>query len=153
VDIGKARRDLLAGAIFIAFGAAFAGISLTYNIGTPGSMGSGFFPLLVAGLLVMLGVLIVIKGFIAGEGEPIGTVPWRAIGLITVAVLFFGITVRGLGLVPSLFVTTLLSAFSSDRMRPVEAIVISGGLTALCVGIFVFALQLRLDLFGTWLPF
>ena len=153
MDIGKARRYLLAGAIFIAFGATFAGISLTYNIGTPGSMGSGFFPLLVAGLLVVLGVLIVIKGFIAGDGEPIGTIPWRAIGLITVAVLFFGITVRGLGLVPSLFVTTLLSAFSSDRMRPVEAVVIAAGLTALCVGIFVFALQLRLDLFGTWLPF
>lgn len=153
MDIGKARRDLLAGGIFIAFGAAFAGISLTYKIGTPGSMGSGFFPLVVAGLLAFLGVLIVIKGFIAGEGEPIGTIPWRAIALITVAVIFFGVTVRGLGLVPALFVTTLLSAFSSDRMRPLEALVIAAGLTALCVGIFVFALQLRLELFGTWLPF
>jgi hypothetical protein len=31
-------------------------------------------------------------------------------------------------------------------------LLISVGLTALCVGIFVFALQLRLPLFGSWIP-
>ncbi|HET7685478.1 MAG TPA: tripartite tricarboxylate transporter TctB family protein [Candidatus Limnocylindria bacterium] len=153
MEIGKARRDLLAGAIFVAFGVAFVSISLTYEIGTPVRMGSGYFPLVMGGILVLLGVLIVGKGLLAGSGEPIGIWPWRAIVLITVAVLLFGLTVRGLGLVPALAVTALVSAFASPRVGVVQAVVIAVGLTALCIVIFVFALQLRLDPFGAWLRF
>lgn len=153
MEIGKARRDLLAGAIFVAFGLAFAGISLTYEVGTPVRMGSGYFPLVMGGILVLLGVLIVGKGLLAGSGEPIGTWPWRAIVLITFAVLFFGLTVRGLGLIPALAGTALVAAFASPRLGVVQAVAIAVGLTALCIAIFVFALQLRLELFGTWLRF
>ena len=52
---------------------------------------------------------------LAGEGEAIGAIPWRAIGLILGAVVVFGLTVRGLGLIPSTFVAALMSAFASRR--------------------------------------
>jgi hypothetical protein len=68
-----------------------------------------------------------------------------------VALIFFGYTVRGLGLVPSLLVTVFLSAMAGRGARVVPAVVIAASLTALSVLIFVIALQLRLPYFGPWL--
>lgn len=148
----KALPDILGGTIFVVFGLAFAVMSATYDIGTPFQMGPGFFPLVLGGILVLLGVLVVGSGFVAEREEHVGTVPWRAVVLITAAFVFFGLTIRGLGVVPSLFITTLLAAFASERMRPVSAVAIAVGLTCLSVVIFIVVLQLRLPLFGPWLP-
>ena len=86
------------------------------------------------------------KGFISGSSaeERLGSVPWRALFLIVLAVLFFGLTVRGLGLVPATAVTALLTALASSRTSILAAVAIAAGLTVLCVLIFVVALQLRL---------
>ena len=81
------------------------------------------------------------------------SVPWRGLVLLSVALLFFGLTVRGLGVVPSLFVTTSLAGLASVRVRPLTALVIGAGLTATCVIVFIVALQLRLPLFGPWIRF
>lgn len=152
MPIRKALKDLLAGSVFIAFGLAFAATSLTYEVGSPLRMGPGYFPLVLGGILALLGLMIIAKGLVAGEGGAIGTIPWRPAILIVAAFVFFGVTVRGLGLVPSLFVTTLLSAFADDQVSVPMAVLIAAGLTTLCVLIFVFALQLRLPLLGTWIP-
>jgi hypothetical protein len=152
MDIRRARKDLLAGAVFMVFGLAFAVVSTTYPVGSLLRMGPGYFPLVLGGLLVVLGALIVARGLVSGDGSPVGPVPWRAIALITGSVVFFGLTVRGLGLVPSLFVTALLSAFAGDRVGARAAVAIAGGLTVLCVLIFVVGLQLRLPLIGPWIP-
>jgi Tripartite tricarboxylate transporter TctB family len=153
----RAVTDVLAGLIFVVFGLAFAITSLRYELGTPLRMGPGYFPLALGGLLVFLGLLIVGKGFIPsssteGEGR-LGSVPWRALFLIVLALLFFGLTVRGLGLVPATAVSALLTALASYRTGILVAVAIAAGLTVLCVLIFVLALQLRLPLFGPWLPF
>jgi hypothetical protein len=145
----------VAGLIFVAFGLAFAITSLSYELGTPLRMGPGYFPLALGGILVLLGLLIVGKGFISGAGaeERLGSVPWRALFLIVLAVLFFGLTVRGLGLVPTTAVTALLTALASYRTGILAAVAIAAGLTVLCVLVFLVALQLRLPMFGPWLPF
>ena len=151
MDMRGARKDLLAGATFVGFGLAFAITSATYEVGSPLRMGPGYFPLVLGSLLVLLGILIAIKGFVAGEGDQLGPVPWKAAALLVVALLFFGFTVRGLGLVPSLLVTVFLAAMAGRSARVIPAVVIGASLTALCVLVFVFALQLRLSLFGPWL--
>jgi putative tricarboxylic transport membrane protein len=151
----RAVPDILAGLIFVAFGLAFAVTSLSYELGTPLRMGPGYFPLVLGGILVLLGLLIVGKGFISGSDaeERLGSVPWRALFLIVLAVLFFGLTVRGLGLVPATAVTALLTALASYRTGILAAVAIAAGLTVLCVLVFLVALQLRLPMFGPWLPF
>jgi len=147
----RAMKDILAGLVFIAFGLAFAGAAASYEIGTTVRMGPGFFPLALGSLLSFLGLVVIVKGFVAGEGGLIGTVPWKATFLIAGAILFFGLTIRGLGMVPSLFVTVALAAFASDRTNLLLAAIIAAGLTTLCVLIFVVALGLRLSLIGPWL--
>jgi hypothetical protein len=151
----RAVADILAGLIFVAFGLAFAITSLSYELGTPLRMGPGYFPLVLGGILVFLGLLIVGKGFVSSSSaeERFGSVPWRALILIVLAVVFFGLTVRGLGLVPATAGAALLAALASYRTSILAAVAIAAGLTVLCVLVFVFALQLRLPLFGPWLSF
>jgi putative tricarboxylic transport membrane protein len=151
LDLGRATKDILAGSVFVAFGLAFSITATSYQIGTTLQMGPGYFPLVLGGLLAFLGVVIVAKGLLAGEGGAIGAIPWRAILLILGAVMFFGLTVRGLGLVPSLFATVLLSTLAAQRTRLIMAVPIAVGLTVLCVVIFVLGLNLRLPLIGPWI--
>ena len=150
--VRHALKDVLAGSVFIVLGGAFALGSLDYDIGTPVRMGPGYVPLVLGLLLVGIGVLVVIKGFVAGEGEAIGDIEWRAVVLVTAALLFFGLTVRGLGVIGSLFGATLLASLARVRTRPTTALAIAVGLTILSVVIFIGALQLRLPLVGPWIP-
>ena len=152
LELRRALKDVLAGSIFVVLGLAFAIGALAYDIGSPVRMGPGYVPLSLGLLLAGLGGLVIVKGFVAGEGEPIGEVDWRAVALITAALLFFGLTVRGLGAVGALFGASLLAALARSQTSVREALVIAAGLTALSVVIFVLALQLRLPLVGPWIP-
>jgi hypothetical protein len=151
-EIRHALKDLLAGGLFVALGLAFALGSLTYDIGSPLRMGPGYVPLALGILLVALGVLVIGKGFIAGRGDAIGEVDWRAVILVAASLIFFGLTVRGLGVIGALFGAALLAALARSATSVREAIVIAAGLTVLSVVIFIVALQLRLPLIGTWIP-
>jgi hypothetical protein len=150
--VRRALKDILAGSAFIAFGLAFAAIATTYDVGTTLEMGPGYFPLALGLLLAALGVAIIVKGFLADEGLPIGRVPWRAVALLTVALILFGVTVRGLGLVPALFVASALAGYARPGSGAVLPIAIAAGITVVSLLIFVVGLQLRLPLFGPWVP-
>jgi hypothetical protein len=149
----RAAADLLCGAIFIAFGLFFGVLAVTYDVGTPFQMGPGFFPLVLGTILTLLGVLIAVSGLFNEEETPLGVVPWRAIVLLPLAFIFFGLTVRNLGVVLSLLVTTLLATYASQRTGVIEGMLIAAGLTVASVLIFIVGLQLRLPLFGPWLSF
>ncbi len=149
----RSAADVVAGGIFVVIGGAFVVGSLGYELGTPLRMGPGAFPLLVGAIAAALGLAIAGKGLIAGEVLSFGSVPWRAVSVIVLAVLFFGLTVRRLGFVPTSAVTALLTTLASSRMRPVRAVAVAAGLTVASTLIFVVGLQLRLPLWGPWLEF
>jgi hypothetical protein len=143
-------RDIGAGLIFIVIGILFGLGSLELELGTPLRMGPGYFPLVLAGILVVLGLVILAQGF----GHPtMGAlvVPWRGLVLILAAPVVFGLTVRGLGLVPALMLVVLIAAFASRRMSMPLALVLTVALSLFCVLVFSFGLGLPLRLFGPWL--
>src|SRR5688500_2222987 len=109
----RSIRDVLAGLIFAGFGLAFAVGATSYSIGNATRMGPGLYPLLVGGLLVVLGGVIAVKPALDGETGPLTAPGWRGLALVIGAFIVFGLTVRGLGLMPSLFVTALLAALAS----------------------------------------
>lgn len=149
----RALKDALAGIVFVVFGLGFAVGATTYEIGSPVRMGPGYLPLLLGGILVVLGGLIVVKGFLDPETDPIGSVPVRATLLLLAATVVFGLAVRPLGLVPATLIAAALAATASRKATPVSVAAIAIGLTVLCMVIFVFALSLRLPLFGPLLRF
>src|SRR6185503_7085177 len=89
----------LCGAIFIAAGLIFVYQSLTLDIGTALRMGPGYFPLLLAIVLVVLGIVVLVQATRV-KGEAIGAIAWRGMLFILPAPVLFGLTVQGLGFVP-----------------------------------------------------
>ena len=111
------RKDLLCGLIFIVIGLLFAVGTKELPLGTAFRMGPGYFPLVLCGLLILIGLIIAVRAF-GQEGTPLGGVPWRALLLILPATVIFGYTVRGLGLVPAIFLVAFSSAFASRQTTP-----------------------------------
>ena len=152
---GPSLPDLLAGGTFVLLGLAFAIGGSRYDIGTALRMGSGYVPLALGSILAVLGLIIVVASFrgvdpaIANADR--GPIPWQRMGLLLAAIMFFGFTVGGLGLGPSLFVTTFLAALAGHGTKPVKALLIAAGLTVLSLVVFVALLQLRLPILGDWL--
>ena len=75
----------------------------------------------------------------------------RALLATTLPIVFFGLTLRGLGLVLSLTITVLATTFAMRSWNPVVALSTTSVLVVACVAIFVFALGLPLSLFGPWI--
>jgi phosphatidylserine synthase len=147
----KSLRDVLAGLIFVAFGVAFATAAWNYDLGTLLRMGPGLFPLILGFALAALGVGIVAEGLMKADDFELGPIPWRGVILISAAVLFFGFSVRRLGLAPALFVAVFLAALSSQRMRLIEALALAAAMTVFCVLIFSWALGMPVAVIGPWL--
>ncbi|MGB3009772.1 MAG: tripartite tricarboxylate transporter TctB family protein [Mycobacterium sp.] len=149
--------DMLAGGTFVALGLAFALGGRTYGIGSTLAMGPGFVPVVLGVILTALGAFIIVAAFRGGNphdrevADERGPVPWVQGGMLVAGIVFFGGTVEGLGLAPTLLVTTFVAALACRGVGPLKALAISVGLTVLCLGIFVGLLQLRLPLLGDWL--
>jgi hypothetical protein len=145
------RKDAAAGALFIALGLIF-GLNawFTLDLGTNLRMGPGYFPLVLSGALVILGVAVLFHAF-AVEDEPWGHIPWRGMFFILLAPILFGLTLQGLGLVPALAITAFIASFASMRVGPLLAIALSVGLTIFCVAVFSWGLGSPIRLFGPWM--
>lgn len=149
---GINRADAAAGLFFMLAGGVFGAQSLGLEIGTALRMGPGFFPLVLAVVLILLGLLILASAF-RSVGEDIGATAWRGMMFILPAPIFFGLTVRGLGFVPSIFLTTLVAAMASFKMKVWPAILLAIGVTVFCTLVFSYALGLPFRRFGPWLSF
>ena len=144
--------NAVCGLVFIGAGLFFAVQSRGLEMGTAFRMGPGYFPLALALVLIVLGLIVVVQATRVA-GEPLGPIAWRGMAFILPAPVFFGLTVRGLGFVPSIFLTCLIAAFASTRMKPLAAIILSAGVTLFSVVVFSYALGLPFQRFGPWLPF
>jgi hypothetical protein len=145
------RKDLAAGLIFAVIGLFFAIDALRHlRIGSALQMGPGYFPLVLAGVLLLLAAIIIGKGMTVAP-TPFGDWPWRGVQLVLGAPLVFYFTIIGAGLVPTVFLVALMTAFASRRMRPLFAVVLAAGLTVFCVAVFVWAVGLPITLFGPWI--
>jgi hypothetical protein len=145
------RRDLACGLIFAALGLAFVVYAwTTLPIGEAVAMGPGYFPMVLGVVLMALGAVVALSGR-SGPTVQFPPVAWRGVGLIIAAVLFFGLTVRGLGMAPSLLVATFMAARAAPQVRPRSALIVSVVLTFFNIVVFVFALRLPYAIIGPWL--
>lgn len=136
-------KNAASGGIFILIAAWFAWQTQELTIGTPLRMGPGFFPLMLAGVLALLGAVILIKAFFK-EPSDLGKVPWRGAFCILLSPILFGMMVRGfaplgipaLGLVPSVAVTIFVSSFASRRITIGLSVALTVILTIFCLIVF-----------------
>ena len=141
--------NLLAGAFFIAVGAA-AGVLSIHNldIGTALQMGPGYFPLILSAIMILLGIAISVSKSDAATGETSHPLPWRGLLLIGSAPIVFATLVTPLGLAPAIALTVATVTFASKKATPKLAFFITLGVTALCIAVFKFGLGIPAPLFN-----
>jgi Tripartite tricarboxylate transporter TctB family len=116
----KGPKDFWAGLMFIAFGGFFMLWALThYQMGTAVRMGPAYFPAVLGGLLVFLGVLVLIESF-AMAGPPL-TLPFNIIHLVLGVLLYFalGWVLKHVGMGEhAILLGTVVLVFLSVLFRP-----------------------------------
>lgn len=85
------------------------------------------------------------------EPETARAIPWARGALVIGAIIFFGLTLAGLGVIPTVFITALLAALAGQHTKLVRVVLTAVGITLVTWLIFVVLLQLRLPLFGDWM--
>ncbi|HTN60665.1 MAG TPA: tripartite tricarboxylate transporter TctB family protein [Devosia sp.] len=141
------RDDAIAGGIFLAIGLFLGGNAVLFlPIGTAAEMGPGFFPLVLCSILVILGGTILLNANGKADDETAGSINYRAIALVTLSPVAFGLTIRSLGLVPALVIALALAVMAGERIGLLRSAAIVIGMTAVCVGIFYFGLRVPVQL-------
>ena len=156
----KSQRDFFSGALFCAFGVAFAWGATTYNVGTGARMGPGYFPLIVGVLIAIMGALITAKSKIVEteDGEPVGRIAWKPLVFIISANLMFGVLLGGLpsiglppmGLIVAIYALTFIAGLAGDKFSFKASAVLA---TILAIGsylAFVVALKLQFPVWPTF---
>jgi hypothetical protein len=142
------RQDLVSGGLVASTGMAFgAGAVLGLPIGSAVRMGPGYFPVVLSGLLTVLGLIIMLRAR-RRTATAVPPFSWRGFILIPAAVLSFSLLVRPFGLAPALAAATLVTAYSSRAMTLTKAILLAIGLTAFCAVVFKWGLNIAPPLFG-----
>lgn len=151
----KNRKDVASGLLLIGLAAFFAWQAMDLPMGRAIRMGPGYFPMILAGLLALLGLIVLISGLAvpAGESHAINFAgwPWRSLALVTLAVVIFGLGIRPLGLGPSMGLAVFLSALASRKFNLLTGLASALIMVAFSWAVFIKGLGLPLPLLGPWL--
>ena len=136
-------NDILLGLLFAVIGALALYVGRNYVFGTTQRMGPGFLPRIVAGGLVLLGIVLMLRGMLARGWAPPDIV-WRPILLISLAVIVFSSTIDRLGLFLASLLTVGIGACAAQEIRWKELPFVALGLAAFCTVLFGYVLKISM---------
>jgi hypothetical protein len=145
-------RDVIGGVVVMAIGLGFFLFGRELEMGTSFRMGPGYFPNILSILMIALGAAITGVALRKPKREAgSGMLPWRGIVLVIGATLFFGASLRGIGLAPALVIVVVATAWASRYARLFPSVLLAIGLAIFCVVLFIRGIGLPLPLIGPWL--
>ena len=142
----KSPKDFWAGLMFMGFGLFFAIWATThYQMGTAVRMGPAYFPVLLGGLLTVLGLIVFVASF-ATEGPPVPAMSMRPLILISVACVLYGYLMKPLGLVGATAALVFVSALGGHEFKWKEVAILYVILIVFSILVFVKGLTLPFPL-------
>jgi putative tricarboxylic transport membrane protein len=141
----RAPRDFWGGIVLIGLAviALWASGDLSGMRGF--AFGPGTAPRMFAILLLIIGAGVAVTGLLT-DGPAIEPYAFRGPALIIIAIFAFAAMIRPLGMVAASYATFLISITASSEMRWIESLIAAAVMTAFCVGLFVYLLQLPFQL-------
>lgn len=139
------QKSFWSGMMFIAFGLFFIGFAQEYDMGTAARMGPAFFPTMLGGLLLLLGVIIGIQGLAVAEADSqIDPFYFRPLLLVLGSVVAFGVLLRPAGLIVSLFALVIISSLGGHEFKWRDVLLMSLGLALLMLAVFIYGLSMTI---------
>ena len=153
----KSPQDWWAGLMFIAFGLFFIMFALGtpafidemvgtkliggYQMGSSVRMGPAYFPVVLGGLLAVLGAIVVFSS-LATEGPEVAKFHFRPLIFIAISSLAFAYLLKPLGLVLASVILIFICAYGGHEFKWKEVAVMSVILAIFSVLVFVKGLTL-----------
>ena len=139
------RTDHVAGSVFVALGIVVLALSGDLPVGTLSFPGAGMMPKLVAGLMIVFGLLLVGR---AGESAPLASLAWgdlphavRVVAITAVAIALY----QPLGFVITMALLLFTLTFGAERRPVLAAAAFSAGVVALTYLLFAVVLKTPLE--------
>ena len=136
----KSPQDLGAGVVFILIGIAGVLFGSDLPMGTTARMGPGYFPALLSGLIILIGLITGARG-LAVDGPPIEPIYYRPLAFILGAIVVSGYLLNGVGLALTAIVVTVLAALARRDANIGESLLLGAGIGLFAIGVFVYALN------------
>jgi putative tricarboxylic transport membrane protein len=141
----RAPQDFYGGVIFVQL----AALALIASAELPGqrgfAFGPGTAPRMFSILLAGLGAAVAVTGVFV-PGPRIEKYKIRGPVLVITSILLFAAMIRPIGLVPASFITFIVAILGSREMRVVESLIGAACMTAFCVFLFTYLLNLPFQL-------
>lgn len=142
----KSPKNLWAGLMFIAFGLFFAVWAVAnYQMGTAVRMGPAYFPTVLGGLLVVLGVIVLSEAVIV-KGDKLPSFNFRALAFVLAGCVAYGYLMKPAGLVVGTVVLVFVTALGGHEFKWKEVTILSVALVIFSVLVFVKGLTLPFPL-------
>lgn len=137
----RSNKDFWAGMMFIVTGAVAMSVARGYRFGTALRMGPGFFPSVLGGILILIGLWVLVAGLRKSEKIQ-GTWSLRALIVLPATIALFGVLMEYVGFIPALAALIFGAAAAGREFRFVEVAFVALFLTVLSLGVFIWGLGL-----------
>jgi len=137
----RGRQDFWAGLLFVSFGVLALIVGRNYPMGTAMRMGPGYFPMILGGLITLLGLALIVRGLLV-RGEAIERISIVPLVLVLASVAVFAWTVEDFGILVAVAGVVVISSLARGRPHWGEILLVCVVMCALAVGLFTKALGL-----------
>jgi putative tricarboxylic transport membrane protein len=147
-----ARKNVLAGLMFIAIAALGLWASRDYPIGTALRMSTGYVPRLLCWVLMGLGAAVLIQGLREKDAAPERVTLQQLIPIVvvTASLIAFALAIEQLGFVLSVLLLVGIGAVAARDIKLWEVAVAALVLIVLCWAIFILGLGLTIPVWPVW---
>ena len=138
----SAVQNLIGGLLTVALGVSVLAVAWHYPMGSLLRMGPGFFPCVIAVLIVLLGLALTASSLRARWDVASIGIQWRSVLAVAAGVTLFALSLERAGLVPATLLLVLVSSLAEPDWRPRRAVILAVVVTALVYLLFVTVLQI-----------
>lgn len=143
------KKEFLSGLMLVGFGLSALLVAMNYRMGTAFRMGPGYFPVMLASLLILIGLIVGGSAFRPSEVK-MPKVAWRPLIMISGAVVLFGVILKGGGLLLATFLLVVVSRLARSDYSWLETLLLGMAISVLFSVIFYFGLRIQMPLLPTW---